>query len=238
MFHPDRVPEVLPISGDNVCLLFDDILLEPQRWCARAAEFSTEFTPPRHNAYPGYELRLPDTVTTALLHVLMPWLRRHYGVVRVCEAYSRLSLVTLPPGQLSPAQSLCHRDRLQAPPGMLPLASVLYLFDEPALGGTHFFQPRLTADATNRLLMDSNRLSAEQFFQQYGLAQGYMTCSNAYFEKVLTVPARWNRMIVYPGMQFHSGDICFPDLLNQDPLLGRLTFNGFFSAERMKSGHD
>ena len=230
MFRPDIIPQVLPIPGGGLCLVFDDILLEPDRWRSRAAEFGEQFEPPKHNAYPGRELRLPDTVTAALLGRVSPWLRHHFGIARIVDGYCRLSMVTLAPEQLTPAQSLCHRDRLQAKPGMLPLASVLYLFDDPSLGGTHFFRP-LVDDATlMRLLVDSNRVEAEPFFRHYGLARGYMTDSNAYFEKVLTVPARRNRMIVYPGMQFHSGDIARPEAMSADPLLGRLTFNGFFTG--------
>jgi len=230
MFRPDIVPQVLPIPGGGVCLVFDDILLEPDRWRSRAAEFGEQFEPPKHNAYPGRELRLPDTVTAALLGTVSPWLRRHFGIARIVDGYTRLSMVTLAPEQLTPAQSLCHRDRLQAKPGMLPLASVLYLFDDPSLGGTHFFRPLVDDANLTRLLVDSNRMEAEPFFRQYGIARGYMTDSNAYFDKVLTVPARRNRMIVYPGMKFHSGDIGRPEALTDDPLTGRLTFNGFFTG--------
>jgi hypothetical protein len=230
MFRPDIIPQALPIPGGKVCLVFDDILLEPDRWRSRAAEFAAQFEPPRHNAYPGHEMLLPDTVTTALLGILTPWLGRYFGITNILDAYSRLSMVTLAPEQLTPAQSLCHRDRLQTSPGRMPLASVLYLFDDPTLGGTHFFRPLLPPAAVMQLLIDSNRMEAEAFFKRYGISRGYMTASNAYFEKVLTVPARRNRMIVYPGMQFHSGDIARPDAMSPDPLLGRLTFNGFFSG--------
>ncbi|MFY8061433.1 MAG: DUF6445 family protein [Arenimonas sp.] len=230
MFRPDLVPQVLPIPGGGLCLVFDDILLEPDRWRSRAAEFGEQFEPPKHNAYPGRELRLPDTVTAALLDTVSPWLRHHFGIARIVDGYCRLSMVSLAPEQLTPAQSLCHRDRLQAKPGMLPLASVLYLFDDPSLGGTHFFRPLVDDAVLTRLLVDSNRMEAEPFFRHYGLVRGYMTDSNAYFEKVLTVPARRNRMIVYPGMQFHSGDIARPEAMSADPLLGRLTFNGFFTG--------
>ncbi len=230
MFRPDIVPQVLPIPGGGLCLVFDDILLEPDRWRSRAAEFGEQFEPPKHNAYPGRELRLPDTVTAALLDTVSPWLRHHFGIARIVDGYCRLSMVSLAPEQLTPAQSLCHRDRLQAKPGMLPLASVLYLFDDPSLGGTHFFRPLVDDAVLTRLLVDSNRMEAEPFFRHYGLVRGYMTDSNAYFEKVLTVPARRNRMIVYPGMQFHSGNIARPEAMSADPLLGRLTFNGFFTG--------
>ena len=119
MFRPDIVPQVLPIPGGGLCLVFDDILLEPERWRSRAAEFGAQFEPPQHNAYPGRELRLPDTVTAALLGTLSPWLQHHFGIVRIVDGYCRLSMVTLAPEQLTPAQSLCHRDRLHDPSGKL-----------------------------------------------------------------------------------------------------------------------
>jgi hypothetical protein len=59
-----------------------------------------------------------------------------------------------------------------------------------------------------------------------------MTASNAFFEKVATVPARWNRMIFYTGTIFHSGEIVHPQLLSDDPRTGRLTLNGFFTCRR------
>lgn len=232
MFRTDITPEVLIIPGGRKCLLFDDILLEPDLWRTRAAEFSAQFEPPKNNAYPGYELRLPDTVTMALVHALTPWLVQHYGVTEIIDGYCRLSMVTLPPEQLSPAQSICHRDRLQVKPGTLPLASVLYLFDDPTLGGTHFFRPLLNETAITQLIIDCTRLEPLRFFEQYGIERGYMTASNAYFEKVLTIPARRNRLIVYPSMQFHSGDISRPEAMIQDPLTGRLSLNGFFTGRR------
>lgn len=232
MFRTDIAPEVLTIPGGANCLLFDDILLEPELWRTRAAEFAAQFEPPRNNAYPGYELRLPDSIPLALTRTLMPWLIRHYGISDIIDGYCRLSMVTLSPDQLSPAQSICHRDRLLAEPGTLPLASVLYLFDDPTLGGTHFFRPKLKEAAITALIIDCTRLEPLHFFEKHGIKRGYMTATNAYFEKVLTVPARRNRLIVYPSMQFHSGDIRRTEAMIHDPLTGRLTLNGFFTGRR------
>ena len=53
---------------------------------------------------------------------------------------------------------------------------------------------------------------------------------NPWFERTAAVPARFNRLIVYRGDLFHSGDIARPDLLSADPALGRLTVNGFFTC--------
>lgn len=230
MFNAKARVEVLRIDDANVCLVIDDALLEPERWVNAAAEQRTDFAPSPANAYPGRELRMQDSVTQTMLGFLRPVLQPHFGIRRIIDAYSRLSMVTLPPAALSPAQSLCHRDRLKCRPGQTALASVLYLFDDPGLGGTAFFRPRQDAAATDRLLYDSNALPAAAFFAHYGLRPGYMTESNAYFEKTHSVPARWNRLLVYSGMLFHSGAISNPGALNDDPRSGRLTLNGFFTG--------
>ena len=230
MFNAKARVEVLRIDDANVCLVIDDVLLEPERWVNAAAEQRAGFAPSPANAYPGYELRMPDSVTQALLEYLRPGLRPHFGIRRILDAYSRLAMVTLAPAALSPAQSLCHRDRLKCRPGQTALASVLYLFDDPGLGGTAFFRSRLDATATDQLLYDSNALPAPAFFVRYGLQPGYLTDSNAYFEKTHSIPARWNRLLVYSGMLFHSGEISNPQALNDDPRTGRLTLNGFFTG--------
>jgi hypothetical protein len=74
-------------------------------------------------------------------------------------------------------------------------------------------------------------LPAAEFSARHGLQPGYMTASNQWFEKIASVPARWNRLIFYSGMVFHSGDIA-PERLCDDPRTGRLTLNGFFTCRR------
>ena len=82
------------------------------------------------------------------------------------------------------------------------------------------------------MLADAAALDPPVFRTKYGLPGGYMTASNAWFEKVLTVPARFNRLIVYEGTLFHSGEIAHPELLDADPRRGRLSLNGFFICTR------
>jgi hypothetical protein len=60
----------------------------------------------------------------------------------------------------------------------------------------------------------------------------YLAESNSWFERVASVPARWNRCIFFDGFGFHSGDIPMPEKLSADPLTGRLTVNGFFTSRR------
>ncbi len=109
---------------------------------------------------------------------------------------------------------------------------MLYLFKEPALGGTSFFVPSRPQPEIDKLVHDSSTMDADAFAARYALARDYMRDSNAFFRRVLTVPARWNRMIFYAGSLFHSGDIAHTELLTDQPGTGRLTLNGFFTCSR------
>jgi hypothetical protein len=185
-----------------------------------------------HNAYPGIELRMPDAFSTRLDDFFRLHLRARLGARRTLRMYSRLSLVTLPPSALEPRQCICHRDRMMTNPDQVALASVLYLFRDSSLGGTSFYVPKRGVRETDELLLDSGRLPMAEFTQRYGVPQAYLTGSNDWFERVLQVPARWNRMIFYDGGMFHSGDITAPERLSDDPRSGRLSLNGFFTCSR------
>lgn len=231
MFNPNPVIRSLPVAGGHHCYVIDDALLEPERLVDHAVARRAEFEMAPHNAYPGLELRMPDDFSARLDDFFRRHLRQRLGARRTLSMYSRLSLVTLAPEQLQPAQWICHRDRLVAAPGQTIAASVLYLFRDPALGGTRFYLPKRPEAETMRLIHDSVRLPADEFARRYGLQRGY-PAANDWFEPVLTVPAQWNRLIFYDGALLHSGDIRAPERLGDDPRTGRLTLNGFFTCSR------
>jgi hypothetical protein len=232
MFNPNPRASVIPLGGQSSCLVFDDVLLEPQRLVELAVTQRERFAFSGHNAFPGPELRMPEAFSAALDTFFAVHARRRLGGRRTLRAYSRLSLVTLQPGELAPTQWICHRDRMELEPGRCVAACVLYLFQDPALGGTGFYRPRQDAAATARLVHDSAALERAAFASKYGLAAAYPTDGNPWFEKVTSVPARFNRAIFYDGMQFHSGDIRAPERLSEDPRQGRLTLNGFFTCRQ------
>jgi hypothetical protein len=124
--------------------------------------------------------------------------------------------------------------------GMRPderaVACVLDLFRDPALGGTAFFLPRQPMSAVERLIDESARLDGVAFRDRHGIAPGYPTMPGAWFDKVLSVAPRWNRLIVYDGSLFHSSDIAQPERLSTDPRRGRLTWNGFWVCRRKAAG--
>lgn len=232
MFNPNPVIQALPIFDGQVCYVIDEALRRPEQWLEQALSHRALFREPAGNAYPGLELPLPEGIERMLLEFVNLHLGRRFHVRRLRIASGRLALVTRPPGLLQPRQWICHRDRLKIQPDERAIASVLYLFDNPALGGTQFFRPKRDAAAIDRLVHDSCTMPADAFSARYGFQAGYMTDSNAWFEKTLSVPARWNRMIVYDGMVFHSGDIRQPESMGADPAAGRLCLNGFFSGRR------
>lgn len=235
MFNPDPRIQALEATPRHHCYVIDDALREPRRWIEHAAANGAAFSDSPHNAFPGPELRLPDEVTAGLEAFFARHLRGRLGGRRTQRAYSRMSLVARDPAQLRPTQSIPHVDRMDVEPGQVIAASVLYLFEDPALGGTSFYRPRRPRDEIVPLLRDAAALDAAAFQARYGIAPGYPDDS-AWFGKVLTVPARFNRLIVYPGTVFHAGEIRAPGRLSPDPRRGRLTWNGFFVCRAGAAG--
>lgn len=232
MFNPNPQIRSLPIDGDQHCWIVDNALADPRAWVARAASVRDAFAMEDHNAYPGIELPLPDPITEGLAEFFAQHLRSRLGARRIQRAHSRLSIVTRQPHELQPRQWICHRDRMGLGPEHVVGASVLYLFDDPRLGGTSFWRPRRPAREIDLLVHESGELAPAEFTRKYAIAPGYTRESNAWFEHLVTVPPAFNRLICYDGTLFHCSDIPAPELLSDDPTRGRLTLNGFFHCTR------
>ena len=202
--------------------------MQPEQLRQLAADNRSRFAAAPYNAYPGLEWPMGEAVSGPLTDFFNQHIRGRLGGRRTLHMHSRLSLATLQPAQLRPLQRLCHRDRLGASAGEGVAACVLYLFDQPALGGTSFYRPRRTVQDINADITRWNALTDEDFTQELGAPPSYLTASNAHFELVCSVPAAYNRAVFYDGSQFHSSHITQPELLSADPALGRLTLNGFF----------
>jgi hypothetical protein len=233
VFRAEPHVREVPVAPGRVALVIDDALAEPRRWVELAAQHRADFEESPHNAYPGPELRLPDALSARLDEYFARHARARLGARRTERRYSRLAIATRAPHQLEPRQWICHRDRLDTDPARCVLASVLYLFEDEALGGTGFFVPRRDEATTARLIHDSGQLAPAAFAHRYGLAPGYQAASNAWFEKTGAIEARFNRLVFYDGgALFHCSDIGAPERLSDDPRRGRLTWNGFFVCRR------
>lgn len=232
MFNPDPQVRAVAITPRHACYVVDDALSDPAAWVDHAVRHREEFADIAGNAFPGPELPLPAQAVQKIGDFFAYHARSKLGGRRTLRCAARLSLTTRRPEELRPPQWICHIDRLDLEPGQLVAAAVLYLFDDPSLGGTAFYMPTRPMAEVAALIRASASMPAERFSAEYGIAPGYMTASNAWFRKVASIPARRNRMIFYSGTVLHSGEILHPERLVDDPRHGRLTINAFFTCTR------
>lgn len=233
LFNPRPRVEVLSPAPGLRCIVLDDVLLEPEALVEHARRVQLEA--PEGNLYPGLVAGLSSEFDSRLRDFFWQHARGPLALRRCHAAYVRLSMATTPPQQLQPLQWLCHRDRIDDEPESLFAASVLYLFRDPALGGTRFFAPRRPAAELAALFADAQALPPEAFSARHGVAPGYPAAESPHFTCVATVPAAWNRMIIYDGSGYHCAAIDHPERLTDDPSTGRLTVNGFFPCRRASS---
>jgi hypothetical protein len=228
-FNPQATLRWLRLKTGAPCCVIDNALANPgglAEW-AKGQRYSQPTYP-----YPGVVCEVPP-ITALVADFFAQHIRSGLAGRRTLSSVSRLSMVTMAPHLLAPRQWQCHRDRVEAPPADVVLAaSVLYLFHDAELGGTSFYAPRQTPEATDQMILDSQILEADAFSARYGLKPGYMAGSNAYFVRTDWIEALWNRMIFYDGDVFHSGDVGDAQHLSADPARGRLTLNSFFACKR------
>jgi hypothetical protein len=229
MFNPNA-QAVLTKIGNRSVVIVDDVLADPDALVETAWRNAQAFTEAPGNAFPGPELPLPDSGVEAFAKLLAVTAAPLFGLEAIVSAHARLSMVTRAAADLQPIQRVCHRDRLEVKEGQGVVAGVLYLFNRTELGGTNFFTAR-DPQAIDGHMARWAQQTNEAFSAETGLAPGYMTDSNLWFECQGHVPARYNRMIWYDGSQFHGSHIQQPELLSADPSVRRLTLNVFAVCE-------
>jgi hypothetical protein len=228
-FNPNCRITVQHLRGGSPLVVVDDALLNPQRLVDMARGRAADMALDSRWHYPGMELALPEADVEPSVRFFRRHLREQFAVSRIVrQAYARLSMVTLPAEKLSWVQRMCHTDGLADLAGDRIIASVLYLFQDPALGGTAFFEPRPGVQPYHQLLRQGRPVPGSEKYAFFQQPPAYHTDSNEFFILDQVVPAQWNRMIFYRGDVHHSGHISAPERLSPDPGAGRLTLNGFY----------
>ncbi len=235
MFNPRPTIRVVPICNGENLVIVDDFLLDPHAMVEIAKLNRDKFSDGAHNYFPGPEMPLPVEVSKAFDQFITLHVRDKLGARRSKILASRMSLATLQPDQLQNLQRICHRDT--SPTGELETtgAMVLYLFQDPRLGGTNFFTHKRPFDEFNTMMSEASAMDRDAFIERVGAGQGYGTTSDKFFEKAYTAEPKWNRAIFYVGTVLHSADIHAPELLTEDVSTGRLTINAFYKL-RLNAG--
>ena len=232
--NPDFVIEAKRITDSFVCVVIDDFLLNPHDLVDYVIDRKDDFLM-QERAYPGLILPIEFELITAMQRFIRSEMSRVFDFLRGnIKLDANFALATLKPDELSWIQRLCHADPRTAP-DRRNFASVLYLFDNPELGGTGFYRWKniefWQRMSTQQLQdPDAGLDSLKDRFQMFRDPPCYITESNEAAELLDMAPARFNRFIFYPGDLPHSAFISNPESLSADPDKGRLTLNCFVSA--------
>jgi hypothetical protein len=230
MFNPNASMNKVALSDGRSYIVVDNILRDPEQVVAHAVARRADFSQEASHYYPGPELRLPPGAHAAFEAFFSQYIRSQLGARRTRSTTCRMSMVTRKPEDLEPFQRIPHVDGGPLPPGDGNFAMVLYLFEDERLGGTSFFRPRVDAATLSAMMARARHMERDAFSALIDSAPAYPTRTNAYFEKMASVPAAFNRAVFYDGSIYHSGDIRHPELLSADPETGRLTVNAFFGV--------
>ncbi|RZI98605.1 MAG: hypothetical protein EOP39_26880 [Rubrivivax sp.] len=201
---------------------------DPQALVEAAHQASFEPCPgaDERRGYPGVRAPVPMAYSESLTALLDPLIKVNFGVpesLPVKKTPCVFSLTTVAPHELGPLQRVPHFDA-STPHYM---AVLLYLCDDRH-GGTAFYRHRATG--LQQITADNRDRYGAAIYDQvdrHPAPLRYFDDSDAHFELLGVMPARFNRLVVYRGSLLHSA-IVNPQRLGSDPRTGRLTVNTFY----------
>ena len=226
VLNVNRKIDVLNIGNEkNTVVVVDDVFENPQLLNEFAVSGS-EFSKKDANFYPGLKKGLPAFYGELVLEALEQIVRESFNVptAQLLIARSDLSLASFPQKQLHPLQCIPHFDTNT----VKQFATLVYLSD-PKLGGTGFYRHRSTGfeAVTEDRVSEYGNLLKQEGRVRGNVQQRYINGDSPLFERIASVEARYNRLVLYRSCLLHSGNIEQPESLTDDPRTGRLTSNAF-----------
>lgn len=214
--------------GDALVIVIDDFLEDPAAMVDVAARSTFEPYPGtvEQKGYPGVRARAPADYSRNITELLDPLIKVNFGVPEALDAQKsacHFSLTTTPPEALGPLQRTPHFDA-STPHHM---AALLYLCGEEH-GGTGFY--RHAATGLQRITAANRERYLDVYYEEINArrpAPRWFDRSDDRFTLLGVIPARFNRMVVYPGSVLHSACVDPVRSLRGDPRTGRLTVNTF-----------
>jgi len=215
--------------GEHAVVVIDNFLEDPGAMVEVAVRASFEPYPGvvDQKGYPGLRARAPADYSQNITELLDPLIRVNFGVpeaLDIRKSVCYFSLTTMPPEALGPLQRTPHFDA-STPHHM---AALLYLCNDEH-GGTGFY--RHNATGLQRVTADNRERYLDVYYEEINArrpAQRYFDRSDEQFTLLGVIPARFNRMVVYPGSLLHSACVNPARSICADPRAGRLTVNTFY----------
>jgi len=215
--------------GEHQLVFIDDFLEDPQALVEAACR--SEFTPYERTAerkgYPGLRAKVPAAYSANLTALMEPLIRINYAVpeeLPLHKSECAFSLTTVQPQMLGPLQRTPHFDA-STPHHM---AVLLYLCDE-AHGGTGFYRHKATG--LQQITRDSSGRFLDVYYKEINARHPkprYFDDSDEHFEFLGMMPARFNRLVIYPGSLLHTAVINPERSISSAARSGRLTVNTFY----------
>ncbi|GAA4763486.1 hypothetical protein GCM10023219_04850 [Stakelama sediminis] len=211
------------VEGEQI-IVIDDALQHPDELIRFAT--TQRFDETLNGLYPGPRAPLPLDYAEAVVARATPLIAQSWklGPIRPAHVDCVYSIVTKAPKQLLPMQRHPHIDT--SSPWHF---AVLHFLCDAHFGGTAFFRHRTTGFETitpDREAIWNAALEKEKP-RRAALPVRYIADDDPDFERIATVGARRNRMLIYRSNLLHSGVIPTDMPLVADPLRGRLTANIF-----------
>lgn len=215
------------IGGQNIVFV-DNFLQDPQALVEAACQsrFEPSATLAEQKGYPGLRAPAPAAYTQTLAELLEPLIKVNFQVpehLGIKVGLSAFSLTTTQPEDLGPLQRTPHFDA-STPHCM---AALLYLCDKTH-GGTGFY--RHNATGWQRIAAENRERYLDVYHEEVNRRvprARYFDRSDEQFTFLGMIPARVNRLVVYPGSLLHSACVNPARSLLSDPCQGRLTVNTF-----------
>lgn len=209
-------------------VIIDNLWMHPSKLVDLAAdETQGRFSPSSDDFYPGVRKPLNTDLVVRFQFEIAVLLRQHMSrpVNRIETHFSAFSLTTTPEDKLAPIQCIPHFDTV----AKHEFAMVCYLFKQP-LGGTSFYRHRKTGF---EVISEERQYQYMRVLQTQATTEGlpaatFIQGTTDMFERIHSVPAWFNRGVLYPANLLHSGDLQdakHEGALVNDASTGRLTFN-------------
>lgn len=223
-------PDIQSVQiGGQLVVFIDDFLEDPQALVEAACRSEFLACPGRDEGkgYPGVRATAPAGYSHELVALLDPLIRLNFQVpeqLPLSKSACEFSLVTQPPQALGPLQRTPHFDSSRPH----HMAALLYLCG-PEHGGTGFYRHKATGLQQIKP-SDLERYSTAYYaeLERHPPPARYFDDSDEHFSFLGMLPARFNRLVLYPGSLLHSACINPGLSITADPRKGRLTLNTFF----------